>query len=78
MPDWISVKDILPQNDGAYLVFLSRYQYIDICWFAKDGEHELGGRKCVWYFCNSEFGNVATEHVTHWMPLPAPPNMNER
>ena len=71
--EWISVEDRLPEEDGVYLVFIGRHQYIDMCWFATDGEYKLGGRKYAWYFYNSEFGNVPVDSVSHWMPLPQTP-----
>ena len=80
VPEWISVKDGLPEEDKAYLVTTNDFgnrQGVNIRWFAKDGEtvdeYELAGQKCVWYFYDSEYGYVSTNSVTHWMPLPEPP-----
>lgn len=76
VPEWISVDDRLPDEDGSYLVttnLFSGRQSIDICWFAKDGKYELAGQKCVWYFYDGECGSVSTDSVTHWTPLPEPP-----
>ena len=79
--EWISVKDRLPQEDGSYLVTTNCFgnrQGINIRCFAKDGEtvdeYDLAGQKYVWYFYDSECGYASTKYVTHWMPLPEPPN----
>lgn len=74
---WISVKDRLPDEDGRYLVtecvgnmlFLSMASYTH----NYDGleEHLLG--RAMWYDCNSEYGDFEKTGITHWMPLPAPP-----
>ena len=78
--EWISVKDRLPEKDGAYLTVINCFGYhstINIHSFAKDGEtvnkYDLAGEKYVWYFYDSEYGYVSTNCVTHWMQLPDPP-----
>lgn len=73
--DWISVKDRLPDEDGWYLVFAPGY------W----GNSRIYGLDGMAY---SNFKHNYKEHwgiergnsrgwsgiVTHWMPLPAPPD----
>ena len=78
--EWISVEDRLPENDGSYLVTMNSfggYKYIDVRWFAKDGEavneYELAGQENVWYYHDSEWGYISIDSVTHWMPIPEPP-----
>ena len=78
--EWISVKDRLPEKDGAYLVTTNSFgdrQNVKFRWFAKDGEmvdaYDLAGQKDVWYLYDSECGYVSINSVTHWMPLPEPP-----
>ena len=78
--EWISVKEMLPQEDGAYLVTTHDFgnrQCVKFRWFAKDGEtvdkYDLAGQKYVWYFYDSECGYASTKSVTHWMPMPQPP-----
>ena len=78
--EWISVKDRLPEKDGAYLTVINLFGYrssINVHYFAKDGEavdeYNLAGEKDVWYFYDSEYGYVPTDSITHWMPLPQPP-----
>lgn len=76
--DWISVKDRLPDEDSAYIVFyhewsngefLPKYddRYVDILKFFRG----LGWRLpvCVDKRCE----NDTNREVTHWMPLPEPP-----
>lgn len=57
-PQWISVKDRLPERGESYLVLkddgTSPYQ-LAIVWFDR-----------TWDFPNAD-------EVTHWMPLPEPP-----
>ena len=78
--EWISVKDRLPEKDGAYLVTTNSFgnrQSVKLRWFAKDGEnvdaYALAGQKDVWYLYDIECGYVSINSVTHWMPLPEPP-----
>ena len=78
--EWISVKDRLPEKDGAYLVTTNSFgdrQSVKLRWFAKDGEnvdaYDLAGQKDVWYLYDIECGYVSINSVTHWMPLPLPP-----
>ena len=80
VPEWISVKDRLPEKDGAYLVTTNSFgdrQSVKLRWFAKDGEnvdaYDLSGQKDVWYLYDIECGYVSIKTVTHWMPLPLPP-----
>ena len=58
-PDWISVKEQLPEEDGCYLV-------------AVKNDHQRRYSKTAWFSHDSWF---ARQDVTHWMPLPEPPNV---
>ena len=63
MPEWISTKDRLPEDtDRFYLAYMPRYHEYIIA------EHEGDG---VWAD-RADLANV-TGDVTHWMPLPEPP-----
>jgi len=63
---WISVKDRLPEDGESILIFVndSRYEPIqyDVCYY--DGDD-------AWLDSGYSFGS----DVTHWMPLPEPPEM---
>lgn len=66
---WISVKDRLPDESCE-------------CLGVVDGEvMEVGyspkqrGLICVWSTCDADgFKPLSDDAVTHWMPLPEPPN----
>ena len=76
-PLWIPVSERLPGENGDYLVFKgSSYGgWCEVAGFAKDGsevdEYDLGGCENVWYDYDSEYGYIAFDSVTHWMPLPS-------
>lgn len=62
-PEWISVKDRLPKDNGKYLVV--------VC-----GDKIVGPYVATRFFWNGhfeEFQYFPFRHVSHWMPLPAPP-----
>ena len=71
MNEWISVDDMLPDNGNRVLVFIgSCYECITIGDTLSDSDGS-------WLIDNSldEFGHsYVTWDVTHWMPLPEPPN----
>lgn len=78
MPEWISVKDRLPDKNGRYLCCKESVcggEYIDICSFAKNlykvDKYDFKGMKRMgWYTYDSEWGYGEMCGVTHWMPLP--------
>ena len=61
-PRWIPVTERLPEEHGWYLCavksFFGKGSFVDACKY--DGH----------YFVQD---GLATERVTHWMPLPEPP-----
>ena len=64
--EWISVNDRLPDKSGRYL-----------CWFGKNTMAK--GAEIVTYIESLKaFGSLKSletyPNVTHWMPLPEPPN----
>lgn len=61
IPEWISVKDKLPENDSHYLVFASDTCEVVECIYYGDGE-----------WMTKDLENM-TDCVTHWMPLPKHP-----
>lgn len=59
-PKWISVKDRLPEAEGMYIV------YIPLTGGTIVAADYLDGHWIDWEV-------DLTERVTHWMPLPEPP-----
>ncbi len=77
---WIPVTERLPEQDGKYLVCKNLFGdvYIKTVWFAKDArkvdKFDFRCRwKNVWYDYDNEWGHYEVGAVTHWMPLPEPP-----
>ena len=78
MSEWISVEDRLPSREGlepdeVEYVLVSEQSFdaitgeklggsVSICGFEHDGWSKV-----------DNFGCVRTENITHWMPLPKPP-----
>jgi len=63
--NWISVKERLPEPDVDVLVFDGKN--IDVTF----GEETFDDREFIW------FSRISYRHfdkITHWMPLPEPPN----
>ena len=60
-PRWISVGDRLPEDDGYVLCHCNDGSPDVVCMYYGDGE-----------FVTPELDNI-THIVTHWMPLPQPP-----
>lgn len=62
-PQWISVDERLPEDDGHYLCYTTD-GYYNFCVYYGDGE---------WMILDQE---DLAQNVTHWMPLPEPPKMD--
>ena len=78
MSEWISVEDRLPSREGlepdeVEYVLVSEQSFdaitgeklgssVSICGFGHDGWSKF-----------DNFGCVRTENITHWMPMPWPP-----
>ncbi len=88
VPQWISVKDRLPEKEGQYLC-VSYYKttnswYINLYWFSKDlykfNDLYFSDKKGVSGFwdSDSEWGCCHRENVTHWVPLPEPPKAEQK
>ena len=64
---WISVKDRLPEQRIGVLVYCPEYNNV----FAGELNDYL--KKGQWYFFDDEIKHPIEEEVTHWMPMPKPP-----
>ena len=62
---WISVKDRLPEDETEVIIFVQH----KIGWYRVFGWHDEYG----WHSSAEEFGDGESDFVTHWMPLPEPP-----
>lgn len=60
-PEWISVKDRLPDKAGWYLVFRTKHTHAETAFF-----------KGKTFPLDNHYGTI-----THWMPLPQPPKMDK-
>lgn len=60
-PGWVSVEERLPEMHDEVLVYLSGYDEVLIAWLYLDGR---------WRSCTDE---KLLNKITHWMPLPEPP-----
>lgn len=78
MAEWISVKDRLPDKDGQYLVFTEQGDCYNAPFDTNVGD---GGEFGIWFnryhpdtlgFLDSQWQEY--EGITHWMPLPEPPD----
>ena len=72
---WISVEERLPDEEGKYLVIAYKGITIDILYFYKRYPYCNKGIRTdrpVW--CGyDDYGDFEVKSVTHWRPLPEPP-----
>jgi hypothetical protein len=76
--EWVSVDDRLPEEDPHIKKFIEDEIFGLLTVLVYNGEVKQTNR----FFCNApKFGfsktdgwEWASRNVTHWMPLPAPPN----
>ena len=65
---WIPVRERLPDEDGKYLVYIPTMDeekpYIGIAWYHPGLKYKLGWSLLPILFIKA---------ITHWMPLPIPP-----
>ena len=69
-PRWISVEERLPEESGRYIVLRKSGDCLDCC-YEKERDSwgvliDMGEAGALW---------VAYNGVTHWMPLPEPPEV---
>lgn len=75
--DWISTKDRLPKEGDGILLFIDKEVYVG---YRIDGEKHWHIPNLNWVTISTghcfECGNadeISDDKVTHWMPLPKPP-----
>jgi hypothetical protein len=71
--EWISVKDKLPQDGQMIAACIDRLQTGCICRYCENEEEKL---PCLIYGPLRILG-FTWKDVTHWMPLPNPPEENK-
>lgn len=78
-PHWISVEERLPDEKGEYLTY-DQWGYGAVIktayWTPKyDGFDEYLRGRAIWHNYDSEYGCYELTGITHWMPLPEPPEV---
>jgi len=68
MSEWISVKDRLPEYDTKFLVYFESGNMSVKWWWAMEWDR--------WLYHVEK--NVGPDKITHWMPLPNPPDNKQR
>lgn len=65
--EWISVNDRLPENISTVIVAVKEMEYPTTAWYS-----DLDN---AWYLTEKDFFRLKNNEftVTHWMPLPEPP-----
>lgn len=64
---WIPCSERLPEKTGYYLVCDSIAKFDNIRGRQDVSKYVIGRHGGHWY------GAISREHITHWMPLPEPP-----
>ena len=73
MSDWISVKDRLPEVFDEVIVYFNGF--ISIAW--RETEKRKNGI-VGWHLDSQMSYPESLVNVTHWMPLPEPPNKTNK
>lgn len=75
MSEWISVKDRLPEDMGEVLVIVSGKPHENI---TLDGAYEIAEYDPVEGWILEMWPEWRSGVVTHWMPLPEPPEEEQK
>ena len=80
---WIPCSERLPEKDGAYLVAGAKVGWIGVKQFSKRKTLTAGWGQQVdtsdaWWELDEDDYPVWCPFVTHWMPLPEPPEEEEQ
>lgn len=76
---WISVTERLPEENDRYLVVLKRYGFVDDIEL-NDEEIKILRYHDGWrlpYHIPEWINETLKQEVTHWMPLPEPPEVKK-
>ena len=74
MSEWISTKDRLPTENDNYLAVVDG-EVMEVTFWPDSIKNFMGLR---WSTCNADgFRWLMNEVVTHWMPMPEPPEEEE-
>ena len=68
---WVPTSERQPEEDGRYLVtyrFLTGEPRLELLHYGEP----CGYKGRMWYYCDSECGDVSMDGATAWMPLPEP------
>lgn len=72
--DWISVKDEAPIQQDFQSVYLDRMVIVTDGVNVDIGSFAIGGNKIGKPWAKfSDYGQIESDDITHWMPLPEPP-----
>lgn len=76
---WIPCSEELPEKDGRYLVANDAVGVIGVKSFAVTKRFNGRGqeRRDVWWYLDDEWADQVATGITHWMPLPEPPEEEE-
>jgi hypothetical protein len=72
---WTPLQDKLPEYMCAVLVWAPQFKNIYCAYYYFYSGSEDPNRKPTWVFFDND-GRITPvrEEITHWMPLPSPPN----
>lgn len=66
-PKWVSVSDRLPEHDGQYLVKVPNSAFNPAGQSVSDFSQRVSP--------NFQYDRIHIDSVTHWQPLPTPPEV---
>ena len=86
---WIPISERLPKKNGRYLTIhllmtTPPQPWIEVLWFAKnlykEDKYDFADQKgnAGFYNYDSEYGHYVVDGISHWMPLPDPPEVAKK
>ena len=71
---WIPCNERVPETDGPYLVAYDKTGWIGVYNFAQEKDFpSLTVQENAWWRLDDDWNPQMLVGVTHWMPLPEPP-----